>query len=91
MSATTTITRMKRPAGMCRLAAQPRFVAVAGDVCAIASGFVGRGSNGSGLTAGVTLRDRGGDLHQVGIEARRYTHVRITSFSAEVSLGASPG
>ena len=91
MSPASAITRSKRHAGMCRLAAQPRLVAVAGDVCASAGGFGGRGTSGWSLTAAVALRDRGGELHEVGIEARRYTQIRITSFSADVSLGASPG
>ena len=91
MSATLAITHSKRQAGICRLAARPRLAAGAGDACVSARRLVGRGCNGSRMAAGVTLRDRGGEFHQVGSEARRYMHISITSFSAGVSFGASPG
>ena len=86
MSATTTITRTKRPASMRRLAARPRISAVAGDVCVIAGGLGGRGTTRS-ITAAGGLRDHGGEFGQVGIEARQYAGISTTSFNAEVSLG----
>jgi len=43
-----------------------------------------------------TSRDRGGEFGHAGVEARRGAHIgdahiRMTSFSADVRIGAGPG
>jgi hypothetical protein len=91
MSTTHTITRSTRLAGIDRFAARPRIVAPGSDVCAQPCGLGALWSYQPQPMANGTSRDRGGEFGHAGAEARRDAHIRMTSFSAAVRLGAGPG